>query len=441
MSTASALNPRIFVSYVRRDGSFVGALVGELKGRGFRVFQDTSDIDPGDNFVTKLAKEIDRATAVVAVVSKNYPLSRWAQAELYRGIASGKLIIPLLISNASINDLDEPLVRLLRDTQYLTINTNLTAADAVRSLGELLDRARLQHQRNLLRQLAFVLLLAMAVVLGIAWVVNHSNELENSRKRERAVSQIKDSSTVLQHERIVSISSLMAGDRQAIGEIAFMSQDPSLRDISRFNSLALSSELRKGQKERRWYLRDVHVKRSKLEDITLTNVSFLGGSWVSVEVTDSTFSGTFWSKDKGFSMSGTRFRNVQFFGGIMEDITLVDVAFVNTKFRGMVIDSTNFSKVRFATEGPKVEGNPVITPDYTLFEHSVLLSHRSAPKKGVLDLTMTGDDVVFDGVVFVDCRLEGWFQPEWFRNSSFQRCYLPESLNKESLLRAGNTIE
>lgn len=49
-----------------------------------------------------------------------------------------------------------------------------------------------------------------------------------------------------------------------------------------------------------------------------------------------------------------------------------------------------------------------------------------------MDLTMTGDDVVFDNVVFVLSRLEGWFRPEWFRNSTFEDCKLPASLTKES---------
>jgi hypothetical protein len=60
-------------------------------------------------------------------------------------------------------------------------------------------------------------------------------------------------------------------------------------------------------------------------------------------------------------------------------------SFVHTKFRGMDIDTTNFSKVAFITEENR--------------------------------------------------RLEGWFRPEWFRNSSFEDCKLPASLTKESLTK------
>jgi hypothetical protein len=128
-------------------------------------------------------------------------------------------------------------------------------------------------------------------------------------------------------------------------------------------------------------------------------------------------------------------------GSEFEAIPAVDVSFVNSKFRGSSIDTTNFSKVQFTTETRASEGSPIITPYFTVIEHSVLISRREPPTPGVIDLTAVGDDVVFDNVVFKDCRLEGWFRPEWFRNSSFEGCVLPESLSKQQLVNAGNTVD
>jgi dihydroorotase-like cyclic amidohydrolase len=91
----SLFSPRIFLSYSRTDRDFAGKLATELRRRGFRVFLDTSDIDPGDNFVSKLMKEIKRSTAIIALVSENYSLSRWGQAELYSGIAGNKVVTDL----------------------------------------------------------------------------------------------------------------------------------------------------------------------------------------------------------------------------------------------------------------------------------------------------------------------------------------------------------
>jgi hypothetical protein len=190
-----------------------------------------------------------------------------------------------------------------------------------------------------------------------------------------------------------------------------------------------------GPQSRRW--RD----RAELVGVIFANVSFLGGSWANVKIDDTAFADAFWPKDKDFRLSGTRFNNVLFYGSQFEAITAVDVAFVNSKFRGSTIDTTNFSKVRFVTETPATEGNPIITPYFTTFENSVLISRREPPTAGVIDLTAIGDDIVFDDVLFKDCRLEGWFRPEWFRNSSFERCVLPDSLSKEQLENAGNTVD
>jgi hypothetical protein len=245
---------------------------------------------------------------------------------------------------------------------------------------------------------------------------------------------------VLQYPRIAALASAVAGDQDAIGRLMFLSQDPAASDMARFTALALGSELRKGQKSWRWYVRGLEIDHAKLEDVAFVNTSLLGGGWNDVQFVHSTFAGVFLGKDQGFSMSHAVFRNVDFFGGEIQGINAIDVVFVNTKFRGMQIDTTNFSKVRFTTEEPKIEGNPVITPEYTLIENTVLKSERKPPQIGVLDLTMPGDDVVFDNVLFVHCRLEGWFRSEWFRNSTFEDCKFPESLTKESLVKAGNIV-
>lgn len=438
-----SLSPRLFVSYSRRDRTFVEPLVSALQSRGFRVFLDTSDIDPGDNFVTKLTLELKSATAIVAVLSESYARSRWGQAELHHALAMKKTVIPVVISGSSaISELDEPLQRLLRDTQFVDASGGALNLSAGTWFAEMLLKARRKHRWALVKRLTPLVLVAAVSLLSVWWVVAHSNELERIRKREGVLREITEAKAVLQRERIAALSTLVAGDRQAIGEVMYLSQDPSQSDIARFNALALGSELRKGQKTWRWYVKDLDMERVSLDNVALANTSFLGGTWQDLEVRDSTFSGTYWtkSKEKGSSLSKASFRNVGFFGGEIDGVVAVDVAFINTKFRGVVIDTTNFSKVRFMTEKPVVEGNPVITPDYALIDRSTVISRRRPPAEGTLDLTLTGDDIVFDDVVFVDCRLEGWFRPEWFRNSSFERCDLPESLTEESLVKAGNTV-
>ena len=251
---------------------------------------------------------------------------------------------------------------------------------------------------------------------AVAFGAANLNWWDQTRRRELVVNELVNAKRVLQHNRVAQLASSIAADREAIGQLLFLTQDPTISDVARFNALSMEGELRKGQKEYRWYPRDLDVYRADLNGITLANVSFLGGKWMDVQINDATFAGAFWSKEKGVTLSGARFRNVVFYGSEFEGITAVDVSFVNSKFRGSTVDTSNFSKVRFATETVPSEGTPIITPYFTSFESSVLISRREPPAPGVMDLTALGDDVVFDDVIFKDCRLEGWFRPEWFRH-------------------------
>jgi TIR domain len=143
------LSPQLFVSYARRDHDLADKLATELRRRGFRVFLDTSDIDPGDNFVSRLVKEIKHSTAIVAVISENYCLTRWGQAELYSALASNRVVIPVLIAPATMSVLDEPLQRLLRDTQYVTIVCEPSNPGAFKHMGEMLTIARRRYRKEL----------------------------------------------------------------------------------------------------------------------------------------------------------------------------------------------------------------------------------------------------------------------------------------------------
>ena len=433
-------SPKLFISYSRVDYEFVEKLVRILRHNGLRVFFDNSDIDPGDNFVARLSKEIYQTNAIVPIISKNYSKSRWAQAELYQALTSGKVAIPILTSRASLSFLDEPLQRLLRDKQYVIVNMELTEIDFIGEIAHLLLLARRRRRNEIFIKIFPYVLGVLIFVFSIWWGVSNLNDLEQAQKRKNVIDKVLETKSVFQNERIASMASIISGDRIALGEIINLSQDVALPSAVRFNALALGAELRKGQKYYRWYVEDLKVERLNFDNINFVKTSFIGGFWNNLEFTDTVFANSFWAQNNEFSMSGTKFTNVQFIGCEFEAITAVDVDFVNVKFIGTTIDTTNFAKVHFGTKEPKVEGNMIITPNYSRLEKSIIISKRTPPEEGVLDLTMTGDDVVFDDVLFVDCRLEGWFRPEWFRNSSFDDCDLPVSLSKISLENAGNTV-
>jgi uncharacterized protein YjbI with pentapeptide repeats len=436
-----SLSPRLFISYSRQDGQFVDRLVSSLTERGFAVFRDTNGISPGDNFVSTIVKEVRNATGIVAVISTSYAESAWGKAELYWALASRKVAIPLVFSKASLKALDEPLQRLLQDTNYISANSEASDPVQLNGFAERLAIARSRYIRGILRQFITIGVVVLVTAAALWWAIAHLNELNQARRRGEVVSELVNAKRTIEHGRIVQLASTVAGDHDAFGELLFLTQDPTISDVGRFNALELESELRKGQKTYRWYPRSLDIDRGELAGVILSNVSFLGGNWTNVRIEDATFAGALWPNKDGVKLSGVRFNNVFFYGSKFEAIAAVDVAFVNSKFRGSSVDTTNFSKVRFTTEIAPTEGNPIITPYFTIFEHSVLISRREPPTPGVIDLAAVGDDVVFDNVTFKDSRLEGWFRPEWFRNSSFEGCVLPASLSKQQLVNAGNTVD
>ena len=332
--------------------------------------------------------------------------------------------------------------RLLQSTNYVLARPETNDPLALDGFAAQLARARQRNRREIVRQLVPIAAAVLLVAGAVWWGTRNLNSFDRARHRDTVIGELVNARRTIEHDRITQLASSVAGDREAIGELLFLAQDPGISDVARFNALSIDSELQKGQKAYRWYPRDLDIDHADLKGITLANVSFLGGGkWSDVRIEDTTFAGAFWPKDKGVALSGTQFKNVLFYGSEFEGIGAIDVQFINTKFRGSTIDTTNFAKVRFITETPVSEGNPIITPYFASFEHSVLTSRREPPAPGVIDLTEVGDDITFDGVVFKDCRLEGWFRPEWFRNSSFEGCVLPESLSKEQLVKAGNTVD
>lgn len=439
-STITRLWPRLFISYSRVDAPVVDALVAELASSGFRVFRDVSGISPGDNFVSTLLSEVRRSTAIVALVSDDYARSRWAQAELYVALSIGKLAILVVLSKDALGRLDDPLQRLIRDTHYAQAAHDANGRMSFEGLARLLAMARRRHRRALALRAAFAVLVLTLAGGGVWWTVGNLNALQASRRLDTVVDQIVEAKATFQHPRIEGFAAALAGNPAAVGRVMYLADDPTLTDVARFNALALGNELRKGLDTYRWYPKHLDVDRAQLDAATFVDTSFLGGAWRDSTIRNSTFSNVFWSEKEGTSLSAVVFSDSAFYGGRFEGIKAIDVSFINTKFRGTEVDTTNFSKVRFTTTRPPTEGTPIITPSFTLFERSLLISRREPPTPGVIDLTRPGDEVVFDDVMFVDCRLEGYFKAEWFRNSTFERCVLPPSLAVDDLIRAGNHV-
>lgn len=93
---------RIFISHSSRDNSEAGDLFAWLKSRGFEHgFLDIDKhlgIPPGERWEQRLYDELERAQAVILLLTTNWFDSKWCFAEFAQARSRGKAIFPLIAS-------------------------------------------------------------------------------------------------------------------------------------------------------------------------------------------------------------------------------------------------------------------------------------------------------------------------------------------------------
>lgn len=72
----------IYLSYARDDRSYVEQLDRELRELGFEVWSPEREIFPGDNWAQAIGEAVERADAMVVVLSSAMDKSPWAESEI-----------------------------------------------------------------------------------------------------------------------------------------------------------------------------------------------------------------------------------------------------------------------------------------------------------------------------------------------------------------------
>ncbi len=93
---------RVFISHSSRDSveaeEFFAWLMGEGFDRGFLDIDKHQGIPPGAKWEQRLYDELERAQAVVLILTKNWFESKWCFAEFAQARSRGKAIFPLIVS-------------------------------------------------------------------------------------------------------------------------------------------------------------------------------------------------------------------------------------------------------------------------------------------------------------------------------------------------------
>ena len=87
------MKPNVFMSYSRREVSFVNYLVDDLEDDGFNVWLDYRSLIPGTPWAEQIDQGLQDADVILLVVSKSAIASQYVEMEWRRVLNEGKRVI------------------------------------------------------------------------------------------------------------------------------------------------------------------------------------------------------------------------------------------------------------------------------------------------------------------------------------------------------------
>jgi hypothetical protein len=128
---------QIFISYSHSDETRRPALeiARSLQDMGLDVWLDQKDIKIGDSITDAISNALEQSSYVVVLVSPGDKDSPYYQKELKAALAHGKSILPVMINNATSDNLPE----LIKDRLAVDFSKN---PESLRSVYNAIDEKR-----------------------------------------------------------------------------------------------------------------------------------------------------------------------------------------------------------------------------------------------------------------------------------------------------------
>lgn len=101
--------PYVFLSYSRRDEAFVDRLSRDLRSAGVRLWRDTENIFPGQQWQLEIRSALNDAVVLLYVASQHSRDSGYMAQELAAVVRSAKAVIPVILDDTGANVLPESL--------------------------------------------------------------------------------------------------------------------------------------------------------------------------------------------------------------------------------------------------------------------------------------------------------------------------------------------
>lgn len=433
----NAFKPLLFLSYARVNIALADDLADALTAQGCRVWLDRTNILVGDDFVRGLQDNVGRCDGLVSLLTSASATSSWCQAEVQRALALRK---PVLVVQADREaSFPEALERLLRDVQRAAWE-----GDSRPDVGSAVLQARARRHRQLARRGVAIFGTALFLVALALFVLSRANDVQSARQRNRVLDRIVGSQSFWSRVELDTVLAPVRNDAELVPLLQGISDDAARSMTARQNAWQALAALRE-QRQREWRANvpDVRWSGGRIADALWANISYQRGDIDDLRVTRTRIAGVSLGNGPtadapGLTLMNSRFEDCDLWFFLVNGTQLLDVEFLDSKFRGAELDLSGHAGVRFRSSPPNAS---FITADVTVFEDSLVLQRHALPDAGVMDLSTPEQEILFDGVQFVRTYFEGAFKPGWFRNSHFQDCVFPPSLERDALIAQGNTVE
>jgi hypothetical protein len=91
---------KVFLSYADEDRVFAKDLASRLSKAGYEVWDPDREVLPGDNWPQKIGEALERAEAMIVVLSPEAVASKWIRREIEYALGSSNYagrLIPILL--------------------------------------------------------------------------------------------------------------------------------------------------------------------------------------------------------------------------------------------------------------------------------------------------------------------------------------------------------
>lgn len=430
------LRPRLFLSYSRVDSVLADALEQLLEAGGCTVWMDRREVLVGDDFVRDLTQQLGRQDGLVYLQTATSAQSSWCHAEVQYALA--RRLPVFVVRRDPLSRLPDALERLLRDIQ------NVLWEGPMPDLGQQLQRVRRRRSHRVTVR-AGIIVSSFAALLAISWLASdRTNAVEEKRRVASTVAGLARATTMLSGDEIRSRIQPLRAVPELAAALYSVTEDPGYAVTARSNAWQALDALQEGrQTQWRTFVPQVDWNEGRLLNTLWANTSYAAGKINNLQARHIRMAGLVFGAgpgadqpiNGGLSLAGVRIRDADIWFLRFDATQLIDVEFLNSKFRGAQMDLSAAAGLRFVSRSNDTN---FVTSEVSIIEDSWVVQHRALPERGVLDLAKPEQEIIFDGVQFVRVRFEGQFKPEWFRNSNFTDCVFATSITANSLTQHGN---